>query len=69
MVVRLTPLFTPFNMEMTTHTNIPAWEIHGQSCLMGYSPWSHKRVRKDLETNTTTKNLNKPLVYLNLQLQ
>jgi len=32
---------------MTTHSSILAWEIPGQSSLVGYSPWSHKRVGHD----------------------
>ena len=28
--------------EMTTHSSIPAWKIHGQRSLVGYNPWDHK---------------------------
>ena len=28
--------------EMTTHSSILAWKIHGQRSLVGYSPWDHK---------------------------
>ena len=31
---------------MATHSNIPAWRIHGQRSLVGYSPWG----RKELDT-------------------
>ena len=31
--------------EMATHSSILAWEIHGQSSLVGYSPWGCKRIR------------------------
>ena len=27
---------------MTTHSSIPAWRIHGQRSLVGYSPWGRK---------------------------
>ena len=40
----------PLEKEMATHFSIFAWEIHGQRCLAGYSPWGHKRVRQDLVT-------------------
>ena len=32
----------PLEKEMTTHSRILAWEIHGQTCLVGYTPWYHK---------------------------
>ena len=35
---------------MATHSSIPAWEIHGQRSLAGYSPWGQKRVGQDLAT-------------------
>ena len=28
--------------EVTTHSSILAWKIHGQRSLVGYSPWDHK---------------------------
>ena len=31
----------PMEEEMATHSSIPAWEIHGQRNLAGYSPWGH----------------------------
>ena len=33
----------PLEKEMATHSSIPAWKIHGQRSLAGYSPlWGHK---------------------------
>ena len=29
---------------MTTHSSILAWKSHGQSSLMGYNTWGHKKV-------------------------
>jgi len=40
--------------EMATHSSILAWKSHGQRSLAGYSPWSCKRVGKDLAAKTTT---------------
>ena len=37
----------PLEEEMATHSNILAWESHGQRSLVGYSLWGHKRVRHD----------------------
>ena len=37
--------------EMATHSSIPAWKIHGQRSLVGYSPWGRK------ESNTTSLSL------------
>ena len=34
----------PLEKEMATHSNILAWEI---PCLVGCSPWGHKRVKHD----------------------
>ena len=31
--------------EMATHSNILAWETHGQRSLVGYSPWGFKKTR------------------------
>ena len=33
-----------------THSSFLAWEIPGQRSLVGYSPWSHKRIRQGLGT-------------------
>ena len=32
----------PLEKEMATHSNILAWEPHGQRSLEGHSPWGHK---------------------------
>ena len=32
----------PLGREMATHSNILAWETHGQKGLVDYSPWGHK---------------------------
>ena len=39
----------PLEKEMTTHSSILVWEIHGQRSLVA-SPWHHRRVRHDLAT-------------------
>ena len=36
--------------EMTTHSNILAWESHGQRSLGGYGLWGCKRFGHDLAT-------------------
>ena len=33
---------------IATHSSFLAWEIPGQRSLVGYSPWSHKRVGHSL---------------------
>ena len=40
----------PLEKEMTTHSNILTWRIHGQRKQVGYSPRGCKRVRHDLAT-------------------
>ena len=35
---------------MATHFSILAWESYEQKSPVAYSPWSHKRVRHNLET-------------------
>ena len=40
----------PLEKEMASHSSILAWEIHGQRSLAGYSPWGHKRARRDVRT-------------------
>ena len=32
----------PLEKEIATHSGILAWEILGQSSLVGYSPWGWK---------------------------
>ena len=36
--------------EMATHSSILAWKYHEQKNLVGYSPWSRKRVRHYMAT-------------------
>ena len=40
----------PLEKEMATHSNILALEISWTEELVGYSPWSHRRVRHHLAT-------------------
>jgi len=44
----------PLEMEMATHSSIPAWEIPWMRSLMGCSPWGRKRVRLELATKQQT---------------
>ena len=39
----------PLEKEMATYSSILAWKIHGQSSLIGYSPWGHR------ESDTTKR--------------
>ena len=39
----------PLEEGMATHSGIPAWKIHEQRSLVGYSPWGHK------ESDTTER--------------
>ena len=32
----------PLQEEMSTHSSILAWRMHGQRSLVGCSPWGHK---------------------------
>ena len=34
----------PVEKGMATHSSIPAWRIHGERSLAGYSPWSCKEL-------------------------
>ena len=34
----------PLEEDMATHSSIPAWRIHGQRSLVGYSPWGCKEL-------------------------
>ena len=43
----------PLEKGKATHSGVPAWRIHGQRSLAGYSPWG-QRVRHDQVTNTHT---------------
>ena len=40
----------PLEKEMATRSSILAGKLHGQSSLVGYSPWGHK------ESNVTEHN-------------
>ena len=40
----------PVEKEMATHCSILAGKSHGQRSMVGFSPWSHKRVGHDLVT-------------------
>ena len=40
----------PLEEDVTTHTTILAWEIHGQKSFVGYSPWGCK----ELDTTEAT---------------
>ena len=44
----------PLEKEMTSHSSILAWIIHGQKSLVGYSLWSCKRVGHDTKQQQTT---------------
>ena len=41
----------PLLKEVTTILVFLPGKSHGQRSLLGYSPWSHKRVRHNLATN------------------
>ena len=34
----------PLEEDMATLSSIVAWRIHGQRCLIGYSPWDRKEL-------------------------
>ena len=51
----------PLEKSMATHSSILAWEIHGQSSLVGYSPWGHKE--SDTTDHIPTCNLPHPQVH------
>ena len=40
----------PLEKEMAVHTVFLPGKSHGQRILVGYSPWSHKRVGHNLAT-------------------
>ena len=58
----------PLEMEIATHSSIPAWEIPWTGEPGGlYSPWGPKRVRCDLATKVTNQQhqlAGKPLCIL-----
>ena len=46
----------PLEKEMTTHSSILAWRIHGQRSLAGYSPGGCKSWTRLSDYTTTTKH-------------
>ena len=53
--------------ENTERKNMFIRKSHGQRSLVGYSPWDHKRVGRDLTTKTTTiKTTLATLMFSNL---
>ena len=40
----------PLEKEMATHFSILAWKITWTGELVGYTPWGHQRVTRDLAT-------------------
>ena len=55
----------PLGKEMATHSSVLAWRIHGQTSLVGYSPWGHKKMdmtkrthKRDLKVNSSENSLN-----------
>ena len=42
----------PLEEDMTIHTTVLAWEIHGQKSLVGYSPWGCKELDTTERLNT-----------------
>ena len=56
----------PLEKGKATHSGVPAWRIHGQRSLAGYSPWD-QRVRHDQVTNThTLLTVHLRFIFLNL---
>ena len=35
----------PLEEDMAAHSSIPAWRLHGQGNLAGYSPWGRSQTR------------------------
>ena len=57
--------------EMATHSSILAWEMPYSGAQWGYSPWGHKRVRRDLATKQQLNEYiyvyrNTPNMYMNI---
>ena len=42
----------PLEQEMATHSNLLLGTSHGQSSLVGYSPWGHKESDRTEATKT-----------------
>ena len=55
----------PLEKEMATASIVLPEKSHGQTRLMGYSPWGHKRVRLDLATQKQSTTLWE-IIILNL---
>ena len=47
----------PLEKKMASYCSILAWEISWTEELLGYSLWSHKRVRHNLVTEQQLKSL------------
>ena len=45
----------PLEKEMAIHSSLPAWKIHGQRSLVGYSPWRHKQLDTTEHTHTLVR--------------
>ena len=45
---------------MGTHSSILAWRIHGQKCLVGYSPWGHKELDTTEQLSTAQEDIGIP---------
>ena len=43
----------PLEKKMATHSSILAWTKNGHRSLVGYSPWGHKRVGHDSNSNNS----------------
>ena len=59
----------PLEKEIATHSLFLSWKFHGQSSLVGYSPWGHKRVGHDLITKHQTTQSGLSNAVLQPQLQ
>ena len=42
----------PLGKGMTTQSRVLAWRTHGQRSLVGYIPWSHKKLDKTEQLST-----------------
>ena len=55
---RVSGLGNQLEKGMATHSNIPAWNSHGQRSLAGYSPQGHKEA--DMTEHTGTQHNDNP---------
>ena len=56
----------PMEKEMSTHSSILAWRIHGQRSLVGYSPWGHREMAQTELLNNHPSSCSlalRPLVF------